>query len=751
MVLHDALRNGFLSEKDACGLQTIEAFPSSRQHMLFPWPSSTTTAPNSVVRPINLLGFMHVGFNPTFEHPSSPGMQPPSYASTVLRPPITGAYPLLRPAYSDEALSGKLPFLGKYPASGSNLCFNNVEKPHEQDCQQMSPKYPQQDSEAPHQPINPGNVQTQNACSDAVLDGVIIHVNELEYWYSQLEQRMVIGLCHGIRPSLESLKSWVGQQWTNKNLRVEQIQYLPNNYYMFLFEDPTSALQVVGLGQWIIRNTPLTVFNWYLGFKSRGPKPTKIPTWVDLPIELYPWLKSIGTWVGRVLGQRTRGGFSPKWDPQLLIEVDIIKDLKSEVPIKDSNGVILHCQKITYKNLPNACFHCFKQGHFIKDFPDLKPAENQDNKAPDKEEGFETVTRRNSSRNGKNPRQSPHSNKHYYSPLLENVFEPFSQVNEDLNENLFPQEDLPGPHEEKEEDNPPATHHLSAVQPDQDPIPKENLAPDSPMDRTRGTCSSLESEDEAIPNTQKPDLQLQPSPSFEEQLALHNAEQREADQEEEGMALVLPTNAPMAHRGQGNQDQQELLIRITHQLEDLSVHLVQGGRGPPPNQEQARGPRRQAQEYHCYNCGENGHGMYYCLHPRRIGNFRGPRNQVSPPRERRQQQPPFPIQQAPPVQILRPPVQSKPQQPPPPPPPIAPIPPLPIPEKRAINVISLDAKVKVEEEEKGKSFPKNKEKAKVEDVDAMPIKRARQEEVAMSETGERRKSKENGKSSSKKK
>ncbi|MCO5606643.1 hypothetical protein L7F22_060831 [Adiantum nelumboides] len=180
----------------------------------------------------------------------------------------------------------------------------------------------------------------------------------------------------------------------------------------------------------------------------------------------------------------------------------------------------------------------------------------------------------------------------------------------------------------------------------------------------------------------------------------YQLQQREADQEEEGMAPVSPTNAPVAHRGQGNQDQQELLSRITHQLEDLSLHLVRGGRGPPPNQEQARGPRRQAQEYHCYNCGENGHGMYYCPHPRRIGNFRGPRNQVSPPRERQQQQPPFPIQQAPLVQILRPPVQPQQQQPPPPPPPIAPIPPLPVPENRAVNVISLDAKVKAEEEER---------------------------------------------------
>ncbi|MCO5548816.1 hypothetical protein L7F22_002278 [Adiantum nelumboides] len=69
----------------------------------------------------------------------------------------------------------------------------------------------------------------------------------------------------------------------------------------------------------------------------------------------------------------------------------------------------------------------------------------------------------------------------------------------------------------------------------------------------------------------------------------------------------------------------------------------------------------------------------------------------------------------------------------------------------APDFLKKDRLVKVEEEEKGKSLPKNKGKSKMEDVDAMPIKRARQEEVAMSETCERRKSKENGESSSKKK
>ncbi|MCO5584094.1 hypothetical protein L7F22_038017 [Adiantum nelumboides] len=114
-------------------------------------------------------------------------------------------------------------------------------------------------------------------------------------------------------------------------------------------------------------------------------------------------------------------------------------------------------------------------------------------------------------------------------------------------------------------------------------------------------------------------------------------------------------------------------------------------------------------------------------------------------------QPPIPIQQAPPVQILRLPQQ---QQPPPPP---APIPPLPlVPENMTISIINFDAKgkAKVEEEEvslpKGKGKGKGKEK-KQEEVDAMPIKRARKEEIADSEADTRRKTKESAKSNKKEK
>ena len=136
--------------------------------------------------------------------------------------------------------------------------------------------------------------------------------------------------------------------------------------------------------------------------------------------------------------------------------------------------------------------------------------------------------------------------------------------------------------------------------------------------------------------------------------------------------------------------------------------------------------RRQAQEYHCYNCGENGHGMYYCPHPRRQNFNRGPRqNQLSPPREVPQQSPPpRTVHFTPPTQILRPPV-------PPPPqahiPPLPPAPPAPA-NNRAVSVISLEDKGKVKEEKSTKETSKGK--GKLEEVEAMGVKRARHGEAS---------------------
>ncbi|MCO5567935.1 hypothetical protein L7F22_021631 [Adiantum nelumboides] len=84
----------------------------------------------------------------------------------------------------------------------------------------------------------------------------------------------------------------------------------------------------------------------------------------------------------------------------------------------------------------------------------------------------------------------------------------------------------------------------------------------------------------------------------------------------------------------------ELLQRVTNQLDNLSINMVQGVRQqqPQPNNERMpNGPRRQPQrrDYFCYNCGEEGHGMYFCPHPKNFNAQAGRgRQQVTPPRAR---------------------------------------------------------------------------------------------------------------------
>ncbi|MCO5575813.1 hypothetical protein L7F22_029618 [Adiantum nelumboides] len=108
-------------------------------------------------------------------------------------------------------------------------------------------------------------------------------------------------------------------------------------------------------------------------------------------------------------------------------------------------------------------------------------------------------------------------------------------------------------------------------------------------------------------------------------------------------------NVPEFTRGQ--QDMLQQINNLTNQLENLSVNLVQAARRPAEGNGGNRPPpRRQARELICYNCGENGHGMYNCPHPRRYDNpVRGPRQEVTPPRARPQ------APEQPPPHILQPP------------------------------------------------------------------------------------------------
>lgn len=85
--------------------------------------------------------------------------------------------------------------------------------------------------------------------------------------------------------------------WETRNIRIPYVQYLPNNFYMFFFEQEAHAQMVISHGTWLVRNTPFVFTRWTKQFDPKIKKPTTIPVWVDLvdlTLVFYPWVKDIG-------------------------------------------------------------------------------------------------------------------------------------------------------------------------------------------------------------------------------------------------------------------------------------------------------------------------------------------------------------------------------------------------------------------------------------------------------------------------
>ncbi|MCO5571614.1 hypothetical protein L7F22_025360 [Adiantum nelumboides] len=157
-------------------------------------------------------------------------------------------------------------------------------------------------------------------------------------------------------------------------------------------------------------------------------------------------------------------------------------------------------------------------GHHIKECPDLNPVLPPKDAPHNNQEGFQPVSRRNASRNGRNNRQNANKNRHNYNPLLENVFEPFPQElekeilnNEEVLQDMdfdnvkagvldIPQEfNVPTPNEDQCGDN---------IQKEKVSGPQTDKSHKEPS-KESVSASSSDSELETIPNSRLHNQQLQ--------------------------------------------------------------------------------------------------------------------------------------------------------------------------------------------------------------------------------------------------
>lgn len=96
------------------------------------------------------------------------------------------------------------------------------------------------------------------------------------------------------------------------------------------------------LSDWIWNLKPLWKFAYVLDHLLRIDI-------LELPLAFCPWIKEIGPYGKKVLGEKPYSAINPKWDPKLFVEVDTSLELKQDIDMFDQEGNLLHSQKAFYK------------------------------------------------------------------------------------------------------------------------------------------------------------------------------------------------------------------------------------------------------------------------------------------------------------------------------------------------------------------------------------------------------------------
>lgn len=109
------------------------------------------------------------------------------------------------------------------------------------------------------------------------------NVMDLDKWCKNLEAQAIIGCCFDPHHLVDQLKNWMMANWELRGIKLPSVQFLPNNHYLFLFEEARYAQQVLSQGIWLLRKSPLILNPWTRGFNPKGERPTIVPFWVDFP------------------------------------------------------------------------------------------------------------------------------------------------------------------------------------------------------------------------------------------------------------------------------------------------------------------------------------------------------------------------------------------------------------------------------------------------------------------------------------
>ncbi|XP_058768322.1 uncharacterized protein LOC131642051 [Vicia villosa] len=185
-------------------------------------------------------------------------------------------------------------------------------------------------------------------------------VDEILFWRPSL-----VLYALGGELSMHAVKNFMIKNWNFVQLPD---MYYHEGYFILRFSSFRQRDDVLMKGPYSIRNMPLLIHEWRADFNLQTDLLRTLPIWVKLPnLPLYLWGETSLNKIGSALGipivtdectaNRLRISYA-----RILVEMDITKELPSEIIIKDNMGEKMQ-QSIDYEWRPVYCGNCQRFGH----------------------------------------------------------------------------------------------------------------------------------------------------------------------------------------------------------------------------------------------------------------------------------------------------------------------------------------------------------------------------------------------------
>ena len=173
-----------------------------------------------------------------------------------------------------------------------------------------------------------------------------------------------VGYVSGKSPGFRALHSIISNVWKcEATLTIHESGWL-----VYRFKTEEDKLTILRGGPYLVYGRPLVLRPMTQFFDFSSAEMSRVPVWVKFPnLPLCCWspvcLSKIASVIGKPIQcDQLASNLSRMSYARVLVEIDLLKELRHSVEITLFDGLTLH-QKVVYKTLPKYCNFCHVLGH----------------------------------------------------------------------------------------------------------------------------------------------------------------------------------------------------------------------------------------------------------------------------------------------------------------------------------------------------------------------------------------------------